>query len=332
VPVLIERSHGTSISGGYLANVKIAESAGIELIQADDLTSLRTLLASRAGEEILLDSIFLFDPGLAPDVFPSKSRVRLLAHSLPSLLPGRPREVRRADLAREQTLLTLFAGAIAPSRFLAAALARRGLHADRVDIVPLAPISDGRADGDTRRAGARETVRVLSVAHVVRAKGYPDAARALAQFGEIPWRWTIVGRTDIEAECVNEVRRVLGEHGLERRVVFVERREPADMASVYRESDLMLLPSYMESFGLAFAEAMTYGVPVVGYRVAAVPEVVGTGGILAAPGRTDGLVRALRTITRDAAAADRARHAAALLPTWPDVGRSIRRVLEGDDR
>ena len=55
-------------------------------------------------------------------------------------------------------------------------------------------------------------------------------------------------------------------------------------------SDLLLLPSEQESFGLVALEAMSCGVPVVGSRVGGLPEVVlhGENGYLLPVGESPG--------------------------------------------
>ena len=59
-------------------------------------------------------------------------------------------------------------------------------------------------------------------------------------------------------------------------------------------SDLMLLPSEMESFGLAALEAMAYKVPAIATRVGGVPEVIedGRSGLLFPVGDIDGMAAA----------------------------------------
>jgi glycosyltransferase involved in cell wall biosynthesis len=68
-------------------------------------------------------------------------------------------------------------------------------------------------------------------------------------------------------------------------------------------SDLFLLPSAQESFGLAALEAMACEVPVVASRVGGLPEVVedGVSGLLADPEDIDGMARHATSILSDPA-------------------------------
>jgi len=55
------------------------------------------------------------------------------------------------------------------------------------------------------------------------------------------------------------------------------------LAAAYNAADVFLFPSLDEGFGLPPLEAMASGTPVVASNVTAIPEVVGTGGILVSP-------------------------------------------------
>lgn len=77
----------------------------------------------------------------------------------------------------------------------------------------------------------------------------------------------------------------------------------ADPEHYLAQADVLLLTSELESFSLVAAEALASGVPVVGYRVGGLPEVVphGKAGFLVPPGDTEAAARAvLRLLKADA--------------------------------
>lgn len=87
--------------------------------------------------------------------------------------------------------------------------------------------------------------------------------------------------------------------GVAERVHFLGEQE--DVERVYQASDLFLLPSEHESFGLAALEALACGVPVVGCRSGGLPEVVRDGetGFLVEDGEVDVAVRRCLELLRN---------------------------------
>ncbi|MFW5685121.1 MAG: glycosyltransferase family 4 protein [Spirochaetota bacterium] len=287
-------------SGGFLVNDQFFSDSDIERVEANDAEDLASACARLGAETaVIVDSLFLFDRAAAAILARETEQraVLLLAHSLPSLLPDTSTRARRLHLGDERVFLERAAGAIAPSEFMLAALARRGLDRRLVRIVPPAPICDGRSERSRPTEREPGPHRVLTVANWRRAKGLADAAFALAGLSDIDWSWTVVGGRDGCAELEAEVRHALARHSVERRLRIVPALRTRDLALRYAEADLFLLPSYMESYGLAFAEARTFGLPVVGYRAAAVPEVVR--GTLVPPADIAALARALRETIAD---------------------------------
>jgi N-acetyl-alpha-D-glucosaminyl L-malate synthase BshA len=86
-----------------------------------------------------------------------------------------------------------------------------------------------------------------------------------------------------------EVQRRISELGLRASVEILG--EQLQLVPLLSESDLFLLPSAQESFGLAALEAMACEVPVVASAVGGLPEVIRTGvnGFLHAPDDLDGM-------------------------------------------
>jgi L-malate glycosyltransferase len=92
--------------------------------------------------------------------------------------------------------------------------------------------------------------------------------------------------------------------GVERSVCFAGRQ--AEFLDLLRHADAFLLTSETESFGLAALEALSCGVPVLGYRVGGVPAVVSDdAGRLVAPFDLDALAAAVVSVVSDPELRDR---------------------------
>ena len=83
-----------------------------------------------------------------------------------------------------------------------------------------------------------------------------------------------------------------------------------------------MLASHYEGYGMAYAEALAHGLPVIGTTGGAIADTVPPqAGILVEPGHVDALAKALATLIGDtnrrAQLAAGARTAATELPTWP---------------
>jgi glycosyltransferase involved in cell wall biosynthesis len=106
-------------------------------------------------------------------------------------------------------------------------------------------------------------------------KGIFDAIEALAivhQRGYNDWSLKIAGWGDYEA--ILEIAR---KRGIDNHLLYLGSLDPPTLAVELANSDLAILPSHIENFGLSIAEAHACGLPVVSYKVGSIPEIVEDG-------------------------------------------------------
>ena len=87
-------------------------------------------------------------------------------------------------------------------------------------------------------------------------------------FGKIPL--VLVGRKGLDSE---NVRKVIGELGLEDWVKMPGYVGDAELRYIYRQASLFVFPSLWEGFGIPLLEAMACGLPIVTSRTSAIPEI-----------------------------------------------------------
>ncbi|MGV2338694.1 MAG UNVERIFIED_CONTAM: glycosyltransferase [Planctomycetaceae bacterium] len=100
---------------------------------------------------------------------------------------------------------------------------------------------------------------------LVRTKGHADLLRltAVLRRDQMPVQALVVGDTAGRSDYVAELRRLAGSLGVAEHLTFAGHR--GDVRDVYAASAVVLTLSHKpESFGLATAEALSLGIPVVG--------------------------------------------------------------------
>ncbi len=168
---------------------------------------------------------------------------------------------------------------------------------------------------------ARTTVVPVGVDHTV-FRPRPDRAKVpgrimVTSSSDVPMKGLVPLlravaklRTEREVEVVvigqprpgGRVARTMAELGLEPVVRCVSGVSDDDLAGLYAEAQVAVVPSLYEGFSLPAIEAMACGVPLVATTGGAIPEVVGTSGetaLLVPPGDVEALAAALRRVLDD---------------------------------
>jgi glycosyltransferase involved in cell wall biosynthesis len=109
--------------------------------------------------------------------------------------------------------------------------------------------------------------------------------------------------------------------------------DAATLETGYDAADLFVLATLHETYGMAVAEALAHGLPVVSTTTGAIPDLVSDGaGLLVPPGDTGALTFALSQVLGDASLrarlAEGARRVRDRLPTWEDAVGKMAAALQ----
>lgn len=329
------------LTGGYLYHREVfarLKAAGVgvdEIVASGGGLEQQLAAAPRLGrsfepeghDAIVVDALARAVCGPWLDQWRTRRPLVAMVHELPSVAgPGDGAELaREAPLLRADRLIAvsddgariLAERGVAPARIVVASGGLDRLKAFR-EAQPRRP---ARAHPPAGSAGsAPHSLTALCVAQWIPRKGLLELAMAWARAARPGWTLELVGEDDADPPYAAAVREALAAAPPGSVVV----RGPvgdAELAAAYARASCFALPSRYEGYGIAFAEALAWGLPVVACAVGPVPALVGPGaGLLVTPGDHAALAAALARLMDDQAlrtqmaAAALAR--AAELPTW----------------
>ena len=230
-------------------------------------------------------------------------------------------------------LLAAEAAALAPVRAIVCtseATARRlvaGLGVARARIAVAPP---GTAPGP-RAAGGGDPPLILSVGSLIPRKRHDVLVAALDRVRDRRWRARIVGSAALDPACAAALAADVAARRLGGRIELAG--AVVDTRAELARADVFALASEYEGYGMAFAEALAQGVPVVACDAGAIAELVPrAAGGLAPPGEAAAFAAVLAGLLDDPARRRRAAEAAwaagQALPTWADTARLVAGALE----
>jgi glycosyltransferase involved in cell wall biosynthesis len=307
------------------------------------------LAAIPDGALVLADGLAL---GALPDEI-ERERQRLIVialvhHPLAAETGLDPATAATLEISERRALAAACA-VVVTSRGTAGALARYGVTADRITVIEpgtdSAPLSRRAASTMNHEPSAiseqRSTVSLLCVATLTPRKGYEILIDALAAMPQRNWRLTCAGSLDRDAATTARVRALIHAHGLDDRVTLLGDLDAGALAAEYGRADLFVLSTWYEGYGMAVAEALAHGVPVVSTATGAIDFLVTGGvgnradvpaGLVVAPGDavafTAALARVLGDVDLRAQFAHGARIARKRLPRWSDASNRLAQLLE----
>jgi glycosyltransferase involved in cell wall biosynthesis len=273
--------------------------------------------------------------GLAFGAMPAEvereaSRLRMVAliHLPLAAEVGLDHDVATRLEASERRALAAASLIIATGKTTGTALASYGVRADRIALV-----EPGTERAVLARGSHGGPLQLLCVATLNPGKGHDMLFDALAAIQHVDWHLTCAGSVDRHPPTVQRLRVKLRAERLGSRVSLVGDLDDAALTTCYDKADLFVLATRHETYGMAVAEALAHGLPVISTATGAIPELVGDEAGLIVPVEdtrafTAALLQALSDADLRARLAEGARRVRGRLPTWDDAAAKMAAALE----
>lgn len=297
---------------------------------------------ARQALAALPDRMLVLADGLAFGALPEEAeaerdRLRFIAlvHHPLALEHGLDADTAARLVESEARALAATRGVIVTSPATVDSLASYGVAQDRIAVVvpgtaPAAIARGTRGWGDARNDAP---VELLSVASLTPRKGHDVLFSALAPLAHLPWRLTCAGAPHGHDAYAASLVAQAATAGLSDRVTFAGSLDAAELGAAYERADVFVLPTRHEGFGMAVAEAVTRGLPVVSTPTGGIPGMVdASSGALVPIGDVEALREALARIIGDDVVRERLAEGARLrrtsLPRWSDSVRAMAHALQ----
>ena len=281
----------------------------------------------REGASVLVDGLAL---GAMPAVIEREAarlRIVALVHLPLGADIGIDRHVASTLAAAERRALSAAGLVIVTGAATLPLLTEYGVAHDKIAVV-----EPGTVRAPVARGSGGPTLRLLSVATLNPGKGHEILLEALAAVPDRDWHLTCAGSVTRHPATVERVRATLHRLELEEHVSLVGELDDARLCDQYDKADVFVLATLQETYGMAVAEALAHGLPVVSTMTGAIPDLVGDdAGLLAPPGNVGALAAALARIAADTSLRTRltagARRVRARLPSWEQASGTMAAAL-----
>lgn len=280
---------------------------------------------------VLVDGLAL---GALPELAEREAdRLRLaaLVHHPLAQEAGLAPEVAARLWASERRALAAVGRVLCTSTTTARTLARElGVQEARIAVV-----EPGTDPAPAARGSGGPEAALLAVGSVIPRKRFDRLVAALAPLAGLSWRLAIAGSLDRSAEAVAELRRAIAEAGLGARVELLGELDGASLEAAYDRADLFVSVSELEGYGMALAEALARGLPIVAVAGGAVGDWLPAEAALLVPaGEPAALGAALARAIGDPGLRARLRRGAlaarARLPAWPEQAMRAAAILQAE--
>lgn len=146
----------------------------------------------------------------------------------------------------------------------------------------------------------KDKVNLLMVGYFVGVKGQLILLDALKYLTKYNWSLELIGGVK-DLKYMNDVYNMVKDSNLDGRIEIINNAKQEQIATAYEKADIYIQASLEEGYGMAIAEAMTFGLPIIGNDTGGIPELVeeGVNGYLVKPGCSEDLKNKIAILISD---------------------------------
>lgn len=134
--------------------------------------------------------------------------------------------------------------------------------------------SDLTAKQIRSRAMGEGPLQVLFLGNVISRKGLHILLDALNGIPTDTWRLSVVGSLELDSAYAKRILHRVRRNGLDAAVKFFGALDENELKQVFETSQILVMPSSYEGFGIAYLEGMGFGLPAIASTAGGAAEII----------------------------------------------------------
>ena len=144
-------------------------------------------------------------------------------------------------------------------------------HIPKSKIFVATPGTDQAKQANGRQ---EDKIGLIAVGSVTPRKGYDRLVKILKKLEHLPWQLEIIGDDTLDPKYTESIIKQIYELGLTNRISLWGALPRAELNKFYDQSDIFVLATLYEGYGMAFTEAMVRGLPIIATGKGAVASTI----------------------------------------------------------
>jgi len=148
------------------------------------------------------------------------------------------------------------------------------------------------------RVASSDRLNIIFIGNVIPRKQLMVLVEALGLIKSDLWHLDVVGKTDVDSRYFDNVITLVNNLSLRDRVTFSGALSDIELSERLNNSDLLVVPSSWEGFGIVYLEGMGFGLPAIATTEGAAKEIIqhGENGYLIDKGDSKALASHLQSL------------------------------------